>query len=85
MTQKATGERDGYPADNLAGHAENLYTDNQFIKSVSGMDGYAHSGSIADDVGCTRKLVHIRMDALVEQGRMDMERIGRQKVWTLPE
>jgi predicted transcriptional regulator len=66
------------------------YTENYplelFIDAIrDAEDNMAGTSEIAEIVGCSHRLALLRLNTLVEQGRIQRRDIGRSNVWMLTE
>jgi hypothetical protein len=60
------------------------YTDQQFLTAVTGLD-QPTTQDVADSVGCSRQLAHLRLRQLEDDNEVASRKIGNANVWTLPD
>lgn len=60
------------------------YPDRDFLTAITELDTPT-TQDVADHVGCSRPLAHLRLAALEDAGEVASRKIGNANVWSRPE
>lgn len=67
--------------DNDTGKFSVQYDAGNFVEALRRLDGSGSTKEVADEVGCSRRTAHYRMEDLLDNGQVSVREVGRSKLW----
>ena len=71
--------------DDETGKYTSEYTDEAFLRAISGHDGMAGTGEIAEAVGCAHDTAYKRLQTMEDDGLISSHDVGNTLVWAISE
>jgi len=67
--------------DDETGEFSVQYDADDFVDALRRLGGSGSTKEVADEVGCSRRTAHYRLDGLLDDDRVSVREVGRSKLW----